>query len=217
MPVEAIPLALVASLYPFGLAALVLLFGANRPRPRSVVFLTGAAACLLVVGLLCVFVLREAALDDSSNNSARYGFRVALGIVFLVGALVLARRPVKPKKPDDQPSRVSRAVSGSGLPAVFLLGVALYTPSPTYLAALNSVGSTEMSASATAAWVVLVVVLVLITIEVPILLYFVAPEWTVPKLHVLNQRLDRNGRAVLVWVLLVLGVWEIAAGLAGLL
>ena len=33
VPVEAIPLALIASLYPFGLAALFLLLQATRPEP----------------------------------------------------------------------------------------------------------------------------------------------------------------------------------------
>jgi hypothetical protein len=34
MPVQAIPLALIASLYPLGLAAVLVLAEAMRPRPR---------------------------------------------------------------------------------------------------------------------------------------------------------------------------------------
>ena len=42
MPVQAIPLALAASLYPLGLAAILLLAEAIRPRPKVGVFLIGA-------------------------------------------------------------------------------------------------------------------------------------------------------------------------------
>ena len=42
MPVQAIPLALIASLYPLGLAAILLLAEAARPRPKVGVFLIGA-------------------------------------------------------------------------------------------------------------------------------------------------------------------------------
>jgi hypothetical protein len=100
---------------------------------------------------------------------------------------------------------------------VFLVGLALYTPSPTYLSALQVVGTTKMSTAATAAWVVIVVALMLVTIELPFLLYLFAPGWTVPKLAALNKWLDRNGRTLLIAVLAVLGGWEVIDGLVGLL
>ena len=59
--------------------------------------------------------------------------------------------------------------------------------------------------------------LVLITIEIPILLYFVAPDWTIPKLKAFNGWLERNGRTLLVYVLAALGVWQVIDGLVGLL
>jgi hypothetical protein len=217
VPTQAIPLALLSSLYPFGLVALLLLFSAARPRARSVVFLIGAAVCLLTVGFLFVFVLRGAGVNQTSNSTPRYALRLAFGLLFLVGAWVLAHRPPKPKSADDQPSRVTNAVAGSGLLAVFVVGVAMYTPSPTYLAALDVVGGTKMSTADTIAWVVIVVLLVLITIEIPILLYLVAPGWTIPKLQAFNGWLERNGRTLLVYVLGVLGIWQVIDGLVGLL
>jgi hypothetical protein len=217
VPTQAIPLALVSSLYPFGLVALLVLFRATRARPRSAVFLIGAAVCLLAVGLVFVLVLRGAGVNQSSNSTPRYGLRIGFGVLFLIGAWILAHRPPKPKAASDGPSRVSNAVSGSGLLAVFVLGLLMYTPSPTYIAALDVVGGTKMSTAAAVGWVVVVVVLVLITIEIPILLYFLAPGWTVPKLEALNQWLDQNGRSVVVWVLVVLGVWQIVDGIVGVL
>jgi hypothetical protein len=216
VPLEAIPLALLASLYPFGLAVLFLLFEATRPLARSVVFLAGAAVCTLSVGFLFVFVLRDAGVNQSSGQTARYGLEVAIGSAFLVGAWVLARHVPKPK-PDAGPSRVTRAVSGSGILAVFVAGIVMYTPSPTYLAALEVVDSSKLSNAATSVWIIVVVLLLLITIEVPILLYWLAPGWTVPKLSSLNAWLSRNGRNFFAAVLAVLGVWELTKGLVGLL
>jgi hypothetical protein len=137
-------------------------------------------------------------------------------VLFLLGAWILARRPQKPKASSDEPSRISKAVAGSGLLAVFVVGLVLYTPSPTYIASLDVVGGTKMSTPAAVGWVVLVVVLVLITIEIPILLYFVAPGWTIPKLEALNSWMARNGRNLIVYVLIVLGVWQIVDGIVGL-
>jgi len=213
MPVQAIPLALLASLYPFGLAVLLLLLRPPRPRARSAVFVAGAGVCTLAIGFAVVFALRGAGLDEDSQQTARYGFQLTVGAVFLILALVLARRP---PKPDAGESRISRAAAESGLLAAFTAGIVLYTPSPSYLSALQVVGTTKLSTAAAAVWVVIVVVLVLITIEVPFLLYQFAPGWTIPRLTAADEWLKRNARATLIAVLAVLGIWEVASGLAGL-
>jgi hypothetical protein len=214
VPTQAIPLALLSSLYPFGLAALLLLLSATRPRARAAVFFIGAAALLLVVGFLVVFVLRGAGVNKSRSQSTHYGLQLAIGLLFLVGAWVVAHRPPKPTS--DQPSRVTKAVGGSGLLAVLFVGMAMYTPSPTYLAALEDVGASHVSSAEAAVWVVIVVALVLITIEIPILLYVLVPDWTVPKLKALDTWLSVNARTLLIGVLAVLGVWEVVAGIVGL-
>jgi hypothetical protein len=107
-------------------------------------------------------------------------------------------------------------VAGSGLIAVFLVGVAMYTPSPTYLTALQVVGTTNMSTAATVGWVVFVVTLVLITIEAPIVVFLFSPDWATRKLGAFDGWLRRNGRLLLIVVLAVLGVWEVIDGVAGL-
>jgi len=216
VPVQAIPLALIASLYPFGLAALFLLFQATRPRARAGVFLAGAAVCTLAVGFLFVFVLRDSGSSQNSQQTPRYALELALGVAFLLGAWIVVHHVPKPKV-DNGPSRITKAASGSGLFAVFLVGIAMYTPSPTYLAALEVVSSSKLSATAASLWVIVVVLLLLITIEVPILLYWLAPGWTVPKLSTLNAWLARNGRNLFAIVLAVLGAWEMIRGLVGLL
>ena len=94
----------------------------HPPRARSAVFLCGAAVCLLTVGFIVVFVLRDAGLNKSGNSTLRYGLQFGLGVAFLVGSWALAHRPPKSKPAEAQPSRVTRAVSSSGLLAVFVVG-----------------------------------------------------------------------------------------------
>ena len=98
-----------------------------------------------------------------------------------------------------------------------MAGIALYLPSPTYLAALEEVGSAKMAPAVTAVWVLIVVALVLITVEVPVLLFLLAPDWTVPKLEAVNAWLDRHGHTLLVWVVGAIGLWLFLDGLTGLL
>ena len=214
MPVQAIPLALISSLYPLGLAAILLLARAARPRPKESVFLAGALACTLAVGFVVVFALHGAGIGQSSQGSNQYWVRLVSGVLFVAAAVVLARRPPKPR---SGPSRLSRAAGEGGLFAIFVAGIALYLPSPTYLAALEEVGSTKMSAAATAVWVLIVVALVLITVEVPVLLFLLAPGWTVPKLEAVNAWLDRHGHSLLLWVVAAIGLWLFLQGLVGLL
>ena len=214
MPVQAIPLALLASLYPLGIAAVLLFTEAVRPRPKEAVFVAGAAACTLAVGLVFAFALHGAGLGQSSQQSDQYWLRLATGVFFILAAVVVARR--RPR-PHTGPSRLSRAASQGGLLAVFVVGMALYLPSPFYLSALEVIATTKMSTAAMALWVVIVVALVLITIEVPVLLYLLAPGWTVPRLQAVNGWLTRNGRTLAVAVLGLIGLWELLDGLVGLL
>lgn len=140
MPIQAIPLALIASLYPLGLAAVLLLAEAERPRPKVSVFLIGAVACTMVVGFVVVFALRGAGLDQDSAHSSRYRLRLAIGLVLIAGAAILGLRSSRQPSgasgtnsavsgTNSGASRLSRA-AGGGLFAVFVVGVALYLPSP---------------------------------------------------------------------------------------
>jgi hypothetical protein len=214
MPVQAIPLALLASLYPLGLAAILLLAEAVRPRPKVGVFLIGALVVCLAVGFVVVFAFHGAEVGQSSQQSNQYWARLVIGLLFMAAAVFLARR--RPR-PSSGPSRVSRAASQGGLFAIFVVGLGLYLPSPVYLSALQVVGTTKMSTAAMAVWVVIVVALVLITVEVPVLLFLLAPGWTVPRLQAVNAWLDRNGHTLLWVVVGAIGLWEFLDGLVGLL
>ena len=214
MPVQAIPLALISSLYPLGLAAVLLLTKATRPRAKETAFLTGAAVICLAVGFVVVLTRQGTESSQSASPSASYDLQLAIGVFFLAVAAVLARRP--PKQHTGS-SRVTRAAREGGLFTVFLAGLLLYLPSPFYLSALHVIGTAKLSTAAAIAWVIVVAAINLITVEVPVLLFLLAPEETVPRLRAVTDWLDRNERTVLVVLLAVLGLWQVINGLTGLL
>ena len=84
-------------------------------------------------------------------------------------------------------------------------------------AALQVVGTSKLSTAAMAVWTVVVVALVLITVEVPVLLFLRAPEWTVSRLRAVDGWLSRNGHTLVVAVVGLIGLWVFLDGLAGLL
>ncbi len=214
MPVQAIPLALISSLYPLGLAAVLLLSKAARPRVKETAFLIGAAVINLTVGFVVVLTRQGAESRQGGSSSGSYGLQLAIGMFFLAAAAVLARRP---PKQHTGPSRITRAAREGGLITVFVAGVVLYLPSPFYLSALHVIGTAKLSTTAAIVWVIAVAAINLITVEVPVLLLLLAPEQTVPRLGAVTDWLDRNERTVLVVLLTVLGLWEVVNGLAGLL
>ena len=214
MPVQAIPLALVSSLYPLGLAAVLLLSKATRPRAKEAVFLAGAAVICLTVGFVVVLSRQGTESSQSGSSSGSYRLELAIGVFFLAAAAVLARR--RPKQ-HNGPSRITRAATEGGLVTVFVAGVVLYLPSPFYLSALHVIGTAGLTTAAAVVWVIVVAAINLVTVEVPVLLFLLAPEQTAPMLGAMTDRLGRNERTVLVVLLAVLGLWEVINGLARLL
>ena len=214
MPVQAIPLALVSSLYPLGLAAVLLLSNATRPRAKEAAFLAGAAVICLAVGFVVVLIGQDTEPSQSGSSSGSYGLELAIGVFFLAAPAVLARRP---PKQHNGPSRITRAATEGGLVAAFAAGVVLYLPSPFYLAALHVIGAAGLSTAAAVVWVIAVAAINLVTVEVPVLLFLLAPEQTVPRLGAMTDWLGRNERTVLTVLLAVLGLWEVINGLVGLL
>ena len=214
MPVQAIPLALVSSLYPLGLAAVLLLSKATRPRAKEAVFLAGAAVICLTVGFVVVLSRQGTESSQSGSSSGSYRLELAIGVFFLAAAAVLARR--RPKQ-HNGPSRITRAATEGGLVTVFVAGVVLYLPSPFYLSALHVIGTAGLTTAAAVVWVIVVAAINLVTVEVPVLLFLLAPGQTAPRLGAMTDWLGRNERTVLVVLLAVLGLWEVINGLARLL
>ena len=211
MQAQTLAFACVAALYPVGLLAVSLLLATDRPLKLGLSFYAGAATSLLVVGTLVITVLHGAGVDSSSSGSTRGGFRIGLGTAMLAGAFILSRRRPDPSAEKKEPSWQAR-LKGARPAAVFLTGAVLYSPSGSYLAAVQQI-ATSKSGWAPALQLVIVVAIVLLTVEIPLLAYAVRPEATAAALRRAEGWIDRHGRQALMIALVVLGGYLVIDGI----
>ncbi len=206
---ETLALAFVAALYPVGLLAVSFLLATDRPLPLALSFLAGAATSLFAVGTLVIVVLQGAGLDDKGASGARGGFRIGLGTAMLVAAWLISRHPARSE--EKEPSWRMR-LRGAHPVAVFATGAILYSPSGSYLAAVQHI------ATSTSGWprllqLLVVIAIVLLTVELPLLTFALLPEATARALGKGQTWIDRHGRQALMSVLLVLGGYLVIDGI----
>jgi hypothetical protein len=207
---ETLALAFIAALYPVGLLAVSLLLSTDRPLPLGLSFLAGAATSLFVVGTLVITVLHGAGTADPDGTGARGGFRIGLGTAMLVAAWVISHRPVK-QGGENEPSWQLR-LRGARPWAVFVTGAILYSPSGSYLAAVQRIASSS-GGWAPALQLLVVIAIVLLTVEIPLLAYGLQPEATTRVLQRAQSWIDRHGRQALLTVLVVLGSYLVVDGI----
>jgi hypothetical protein len=211
---DIIGLALIAALYPLGLLVVSFLLRSIRPLPLGLLFLAGAAACLLVAGLAVVIIIRAAGLDEDSSSTARGGLRIAIGAAFILLGILVARR--KPKQDAGQETGWKQKIRDPKPRTIFFLGVALYAPSATYIAAMQQIATNSYSWGQTLGLVVMVVAIVLLLVELPLITYAIAPDWTDHKIAPVQAWLEVHAQAVFAVVLAVLGVLMVIQGITDL-
>ena len=217
MIIQAAGLALLASLSPTALLVAAVFLGSARPRVTGAFYLAGALAMSLIMGVVLVVVLRSADLNRPDQHAPRYGLRLGLGILLVAAAIVLARR--KPRPPDPakpQQGIVSKLVANPSPLSAFLAGLLIFAPGATFLAALQVIATSRADVAETTGALIVVVVINVLFVWLPIVLYLVAPELTTRHLTAFNGWLRAHGKAVLVWVLIVVGAIMIGNGIYGL-
>ena len=217
MLIQAAGLALLASLSPTALLVAAVYLGSARPRLTAVIYLTGAVIMSLVMGVVLLVILRSANLSRPADYTPRYELRLALGILLLVAAAVVARRPSRPPDPDGaKRGMVDRLVANPAPVSAFLVGILVFAPGVTFLAALQVIATAQASLDMTALALLIVVVINVLLVWLPILLYLAAPAVTTRYLEAFNNGLRTHARAILCVVMAVAGVILVANGIYGL-
>lgn len=217
MLLEAAGLALLAALSPTALLVSAVYLGSARPRLVAGLYLVGAVAMSLVMGAVLLVVLRTIGLNHPDQHAPRYGLRLGLGILLVAAGIVVARRPSRPPDPAKaHQGIVSRMIADPAPWSAFLVGLLIFAPGITFLAALQVIATSSADAELTAIALIIVVVINALLVWLPIVFYLITPAVTGRYLTAFNGWLVAHGTIVLVWVLVAAGAIMIGNGIYGL-
>ena len=217
MILQAAGLALLAALSPTALLVGAVYLGSARPRLVGTLYLAGAILMSLVMGIVVIVILRNVGLNLHRQHSARYGLRLGLGVLILAAGAVLAKR--KPKVPDPENPKqglVSRMIANPAPASAFAVGLLLFAPGVTFIAAVQVIATANVSDEESIIALIVVVVINAALVWLPLLLHLFAPGVTTRRLTAFNAWLRANGNKILIWVLLVAGAILVGNGIYGL-
>lgn len=222
-------LAFLAALYPTLLAATTVMLLLPHPKRLLLGYLCGAAMTSITIGLVIVFALRHAGLTKTTQVTLGPGEDIVLGCLVLVIAFVLhsgrdrnlaeRRRERKAAKGKDKagPPRWQQALGRGSARTTFVVGALLTLPGATYITALYRISDENLAAPLTVLSVVAFNVIMLMLLEIPLLAYTFAPDWTPKAIERFKAKLRERGRIWGIRVAATLGILMIARGVIALL
>jgi hypothetical protein len=214
---EALPLAFAAAIYPPALLVLLLLMGTERPRPRLFAYYGGAAAVTVGAGLAALALLDGADLTRPDSRSTSRGVAIVLGLALLALAAWAwgrAHRPASAVKPAA--GRIA-TLSGRALTSrrwAFVLGLAMYLPSPLYLLAVKEIGDSGDTGAGKVLAVLICALTVLLFVELPLLAAILRPDAVEPGLRRVSGWLGRHGWQLVSLLALAGGIYALVQGLS---
>jgi Sap, sulfolipid-1-addressing protein len=214
---EAAGLALLAAISPTALLVAAIYLGSARPRQTGLFYLAGALLMSLVMCIVVLVALRSAGLNHPHQHAPRYDLRLSLGILLLAAGLVIAVR--KPRQPDPAKANkgfVSKMVANPAPLSAFLVGIVVFAPGITFIAAVQVIATAQADLELTTVAVLVVVSLNVLLVWLPLVFYMVAPGVTAHRLTLFNDWLRAHGSTLLVWVLVVAGGIMVCDGIYGL-
>ncbi len=220
-------LAFLAALYPTLLAATTVMLVLPHPKRLLLGYLLGAAMTSITLGLVIVFTLRHSGLVSTTQATLGPGADIVLGCLALAIAFVLhsgrdqrlveRRRERKAAKGPTGPPRWQQALGRGSARTTFVVGALLTLPGATYITALHRIADEDLADPITVAVVLAFNLIMLMLLEVPLLAYTFAPDWTPRAVERFKLKLRERGRIWGIRVALVLGTLMIARGAITLL
>jgi hypothetical protein len=169
----AIPFAVAAAFFPPAVAVLLWLLASPPRMRRGLVYLAGAATSTLCSGVVILALLHGVEIAPGRRAAIEGTVQLILGSGFLLFAAGLALR--RPGQANPGRGAATPKLRASGYVGIFLLGVVMWTPSLAYVAAIDLIVASGLTVLAQILNLVLVAVIVLSPVEVPLLLYGLAP------------------------------------------
>jgi hypothetical protein len=223
---EVLLLSLTASLNPTLVGATTVMLLLPTPKKLMLGYLLGAMMTSVTLGIVIVFALSNSGATNTTENTLSPAVDIALGALALVGALVLGssryddaserRKARKAAKPDKGPPRWQRELSKGSARTTFLIGALLTLPGASYLAGLDQIHKQHVSTADTVLLVIGFNVIMMWLLEVPLLCFLVAPDWTPRAVERAKARIGDHARTFAVRALTILGLLLIIKGVVGL-
>jgi hypothetical protein len=217
--VQATGFALLAAISPTALLVMAVFLGSANPRRTALMYVAGAVLMTVVMAVAILYLLRGTGLDQPREREPRYALRFGLGVVALAAAVVVSRRrrplPAASEGEGRRPGLVARLSASPSPRTAFLLGVLLFAPSTTFIAAVQVVATANADVPVTAGAILVVVILSAATVWLPLLAYLAAPDATTRALGAANAWLRARGRALVIGGLLVAGTILVVNGALG--
>ncbi len=219
-------LALTASLNPTLVAATTVMLLLDKPTILMLGYLCGALMTSFTLGLVIVFSLSGSSTTKTTQHTLSPAVDIALGALALVIAWVLAtggperlsgrRESRKAKKADKGPPRWRRELSKGSPRVTFAVGAVLSLPGASYIAGLTAIHKLHYSTTATVVTVLCFNMIQLWLLEVPLVSFAVAPNWTPAAITRITAWFGRNSHRYTVRGLPILGGMLMLKGAAGL-
>ena len=183
------------------------------------------------VGLAIVFSLNGASSGTESSKSTLSPLEdLVFGVILLiVGWVLLSGRAARAKErrklrheqkhshEEPKQSFPERMLGRGSVRLSFVAGALLSLPGASYFVALDKIAKLDWPTATTALAVIIFVLIEMILLEVPLLGFVVAPEWTARAVVRFRAWIAENAARTGGWVALTLGVLLIIRGTAYLI
>ena len=223
---QVILLSLTASLNPTLVAATTVMLLLPSPSKLMLGYLVGAYVTSITLGLVIVFSLSNSGATSTTENTLSPAVDIALGGLALLVAWTLAtgrhkaraerRKASKAAKPDKGAARWQRELSKGSARTTFVVGALLTLPGASYLAGLDQIHKLSYSTTVTVLLVVGFNLVMLWLLEVPLICFLIAPDWTPHAVDRAKVWVSRHAHVFAVRGLGALGVLLIIKGIVGL-
>lgn len=224
--------ALTAALNPTLLGATTVMLLLPHPKRLLIGYLAGALMTSFTLGCVVVFAVDgSSGATSTAQNTLSPAMDLTLGGLLLVVAYyVRPARPVKEggrlserrrrraeKKAEKGPPRWQRALSNGTARTTFVIGALLSLPGASYLIGLGHIADENASTIGTVGLILAFNAIMLILLEVPLIAFTVAPEWTPDAIDRFKAWFNRNSRMIGFRMAVLFGLLLIVKGTIELL
>jgi hypothetical protein len=214
-------LSLTAALNPTLLTATTVMLVLPKPKRLLIGYWLGAMTTGITLGIVIVNWLENSGAISSSKHTVSPAIDVTLGVLALLVAVVVgtgewAKRQAKRReKHAGRPKKVPKwqqTLSRGSARSTFVIGILLSFPGASYLGSLTEISKQNLSQVEIVLTVISVNLIMLVLLELPLIGYAVAPDWTSAAIERAKDWLALNGARVVTIGFTVIGIALIARG-----